>query len=110
MSGQFLKKQAKAISIAVWTYFAEHPTVDRKSRLPIKLRKAIRFYWNKCPLCDWYWFEEPRCNGCPLGSCTESGSAFNRWAEPSKYNPDNTIAIRRRAAEEILAKIEAWEV
>jgi hypothetical protein len=102
--------EAKEISIAIWEYLVKYPTIFCKSSLPKDLWKRVRGMFNHCPLCALYWLRTPKCGGCPLVSCTEFGDAFNRWAEPSKYNSDNTIAIRKQAAEEILNKIKAWKV
>jgi hypothetical protein len=97
------KREAKALCLEVWRYLAEHPETARKSDLPKALYARISSLQCECPLC-----EVCSCGQCPLQTeqymCTDEGEPYVRWSNVRK--PEE----RRKAAEEIVQRVEAWEV
>jgi hypothetical protein len=95
--------EAKALSLEVWRYLAEHPEIGKKELLPDEFYEKIENLTCECPLCDLYRSEkiEPICPKCPLGRCDE-GSFFLMWL----YGFGEA---RQAAAQKIVAAIEAWE-
>jgi len=102
------KLRAKNLSLKVWKYLAKHPEIPDKLDLPYWLHKQITRKLNECPLCEYF---NGKCRFCPLKSCDTSSSLFVKW-NIAKNNKDyNTaVLIRRKAAEKIVKKIEAWKV
>jgi hypothetical protein len=78
-------KEAKELTIEVWTYFAEHPEIRRKYELPKILYEKIEYLCNECPLCVLFLkgHEEKKCEYCPLNlsghKCRQKGSYFYCW-------------------------------
>jgi hypothetical protein len=104
------KKEVKELSLKVWRYLAEHPEITRKQDLPGELYGAIRNLMCECPLCELlltiYSFGCPR---CPLSEgedyyCCTPGQPYYRWGKAAFAKE------RKEAAEEIVRRIEAWEV
>jgi len=98
------KKRAKALSLEVWGYLAEHPELDSKWQLPYHLHKKISRYIFECPLCELFFnVEKIQCYGCPLKHCRK-GSPYYKWSSA------NEKSFRRRFAQQIVNIIQAWEV
>jgi hypothetical protein len=95
------QKEAKAVSLEVWQYLAEHPEKCSKYSIPKELLDKVRNFQFACPLCDLFYQND--CDGCPLHSCN-GGSYFGVWSE--FHNPK---AKRQVAAQKIVAAIQAWE-
>jgi hypothetical protein len=103
------KLKAKALSLEVWRYFVEHPEIRFKEELPNELYLKIKSFFNRCPLCElFHGLGTVSCPGCPLSgrgySCDSKGQSYNRWRVAK------TSEKRREAAEEIVRRVEAWEV
>jgi uncharacterized Zn finger protein (UPF0148 family) len=103
------KLKAKSLSLEVWRYFVEHPEMEIKENLPGELYSKIKFLHNRCPLCElFHVLGSVSCPGCPLSgrscSCNSKGQSYNRWRVAK------TPEKRREAAEEIVRRVEAWEV
>ena len=124
------RKEAKARSVAVWEYLADHPEAEKES-LPKKLMQKIANCLCGCPLCELYW-ERDKATGnlictekCPLSArgecCGDTESLFNLWAS-LQYDLDdaqdrcdgqayqNLLAERQGYAQGILDIIKDWEV
>jgi len=90
------------LSLEIWQYLAEHPSINCKENLPYSLFEKIKHLKHRCPLCEL----PPRdvCKGelCPLKSCTTYTSYFNIW---SHFNKE----FREVAARGIVDAIQAWE-
>ncbi|MDR1325281.1 MAG: hypothetical protein LBK00_04510 [Treponema sp.] len=103
------KKEAKALSLEVWTYRAEHPELDNKHDLPPALWEKIAGLKGFCPLCELFRNSGSLCQDCPLNKagerCAALGSAYNRW-ETSKFSDAKTSG---EAAGRIVKIISAWE-
>ena len=99
-------KEAKELTLKVWRYLARHPKIDHKYKLPIKLYTKVANMLNTCPLCTLFYGGCVTCLGCPLRGCG-LGSVYNDWSTsiPSKLG----IRVRREAAQNIVAILEAWE-
>jgi hypothetical protein len=104
------QKEAKELTIEVWTYLAEHPECAYKCQIPDNLYERIHIYTNDCPLCElgmtiWH----RGCNECPLHKAGEGcGSASSAWHKWIKSDPADT-ATRKDAAELIVKIVSAWE-
>lgn len=95
-------KQAKELSLEVWTYLRDHPEIERKRWLPSELYDKIEHLTCRCPLCDYL---EHACYNCPLEYCGP-GSDFYDWHTAEV----NDKTLRQKAAANIVKKIEDWEV
>jgi hypothetical protein len=97
------EREAKELCLEVWRYLAEHPETARKSDLPKALYARISSLQCECPLC-----EVCSCDQCPLytkqRACSDEGEPYARW------NHARTPGTRRKAAKEIVQRVEAWEV
>ena len=92
------KPEAKALTIEVWTYLAEHPEIEYKSDLPDLLYRKIAGLSCQCPLCEVFSFQHEK---CPLLDCS-SPSPYDRW----EYT--RVMEVREKAAREIVAIVSAW--
>ena len=95
-------KQAKELSLEVWTYLRDHPEIENKGQLPSELYDKIEPLRSRCPLCDCL---EQCCYNCPLEYC-DTGSDFDDWCTSEVDDK----ALRQKAAANIVKKIEDWEV
>ena len=93
--------EAKALSLEVWQYLAEHPEIKYKRDLPKAIFSKIEKLENTCPLCELYYDDYSGCPECPLEDCTYF-SLYGRWCYCSKDE-------RQSAAQAIVNKIKAWE-
>jgi hypothetical protein len=99
------KKEAKEISLEAWRYLAAHPEIEYKRDLPESIFSKIISLIHYCPLCAVH----KDCKGCPLyedrkADCSEPNNVYYKWS----------IAYwdyeREEFAQEIVRRIEAWEV
>lgn len=97
-------KEAKALSLEIWTYLAKHSKLKSKVELPAKLYHKIVDLRCECPLC-----EAVHCNACPLCPCVRRPSDMSRGIYGIWLSARSTTA-RRRAATEIVKRIKAWRV
>jgi hypothetical protein len=99
-------KEAKEKTLHFFQYIAAHPEVKSKSNLPIEMRKELKHYYNTWPLCqflnDLYFLSS--CDKCPLEKCTT-----NRQSPYYKWMMAETDKVRQRAANQVVARVEAWE-
>lgn len=110
-------KEAKDVSLEVWSYFRDHPEVKRKKELPLEIYNKITLLAQECPLCElsnrkimFYCF---RGNGeeedgriiCLLAV----GSSSNCMLYDNWYLSE-TDEERREAADTIVKRLEAWDV
>jgi hypothetical protein len=106
------EKRAKELSLEVWRYLAEHPTIARKDDLPKKLWKKIRVLESSCPLCELFEYDcrSAAMAKCPLllakECCFKIDSLWEKW-RGSCFSDTET---RREAAAGIIKIIEGWEV
>jgi hypothetical protein len=100
------QKEAKELSLELWTYLAEHPRCQEKNRVPRKLYSKIEELSCRCPLCEM--FEKYDCGGCPLKTagqkCSYKNSAYRLW----NSSTIDEISQRKKAAERIVQIISAW--
>lgn len=84
------KREAKALTIEVWTLLAEHPEWD-KDDLPLALLKRIYHLRCRCPLCELFYGRN--CRGCPLRELPNPKSCpyWRDW-ELSRVGSDRTDA------------------
>jgi hypothetical protein len=103
------KAEAKALSLEVWGYLAEHPECLDKSKMPPALYYKVKDYIFACPLCEL--FRMSRCVGCVLcklgGACGIRGSAYDTWRNARVSRAGN--AIREAAAKRIYEIIQTME-
>jgi hypothetical protein len=98
------KQEAKVLSLEVWEYLANHPTIDDKCDLPAKLFRKINKLSAYCPLCEV--FGDCSINkDCPLYDCVDpaSNNLYSLWCQAK------TPEERRKYAAGILSLIQAWE-
>jgi hypothetical protein len=100
-------KEAKEKTLYFWRYIAAHPEIEKKLDLPEEMYQELMEYDNKCPLCSYadsirrdY---TNRCSYCVLETCC-FGSVYSNWTD-AKTNEE-----RQQHANELVAKVEAWEV
>lgn len=99
------KRKAKSLSLKVWRYLAEHPELKSKRELPSALFKQLKQMSAWCPLCECFRLRNRfGCNECPLNYCLSPNASYCRWLSA------RTIKERKKAAEEVVKLIEAWEV
>jgi hypothetical protein len=100
------KQEAKAMTLEVWGYLAEHPEIKEKRCLPDYLFNKIRHLVCGCPLCEVFESVGIGCFGCPLSvgglCCASRGRSFSLWVR-AENDQD-----RRAAAKEIVRLVEAW--
>ena len=102
------KREAKRITIKVWTHLAEHPEIARKEDLPINLYDEINSFIADCPLCELFYRKD--CEGCPLYNVSKStycagvGEVYGRWVNAKEEK------TREESASAIVAKVRAWKV
>ncbi len=85
----------------MWKYLAEHPEIEFKCHLPNELWQIIFNYVNNCPLCECFEFDP--CDLCPLNNCSDTNALYTKWYRGNQIE-------RKQAAEEIVRRIEEWEV
>lgn len=107
-------KKAKADSLAVWRYLAEHGEIALKKSLPESIFRKIEYDECFCPLCTIF-DKADTCAGCPLTAgharCSSYSAPYFRWANADLFNTtEEAEEARVKAAREIVALIEAWEV
>jgi hypothetical protein len=102
-------KEAKEKTLYIWRYIAAHPEIAYKTGLPQEMWLKIAGYVNICPLCAWFLTRSvyEGCRNCPLEDYSFSGyicGIYQRWRH-AKTNEE-----RQQAANELVAKVEVWEV
>lgn len=127
------KEEAKRITLEVWQYLADDPSIDSKLDHRVPHVNELKEMRNNCPLCQLFLVQGLdrlwRCNGCPLAGdggsfgfgCVED-SPYGRWENAylqvkEEYEfqddaglPQRAEEIRESAALEIVNKVKAWEV
>jgi hypothetical protein len=102
-------REAKELSLKVWRYLTEHPEIKHKKNLPDFLWKRIRHLRHACPLCEINYIAFC-CPMCPLKSCDDDDSLFDRWSNSELYASalkEDAETIHR--AQGIVDIIQAWE-
>jgi hypothetical protein len=100
------KKQAKKITLEVWTYLRDHPEIKYKSDLPDKLWYKIKKMVSTCPLCHIFTKKHITiCGNCPLGTELKTGCPY--W---KKWCISTTDQYRTKAASKIVELVKAWKV
>jgi hypothetical protein len=102
------EKEAKELTVEVWSYLAKHPSIRAKCDLPSALYDKVRLLRGECPLCALFDLsaEEdcPACPACPLARagecCSAEGSAYSDWA--ARWSP-------KKSAERIVEIVSAWK-
>jgi hypothetical protein len=101
------QKEARELSLELWTYLAKHPACRCKGYVPRKLYSKIWLLPAQCPLCEI--FNDDGCEGCPLKiagcGCKRKYSPWYEWAGSAIEETDR----RKQAAERIAQIISAWE-
>jgi hypothetical protein len=99
------KKEAKELTVELWTYLAKHPECYRKGQVPEELYAKIEELKGQCPLCE----VSESCDECPLwaagGGCGKYDSPYGRWANSAPHYRET----RMKAAREIVKIVAAWE-
>jgi hypothetical protein len=104
------KKEAKELTIEIWTYLAIHSRISRKYELPKILYDKIKYLCNECPLCVLFLkgHEGKKCEYCPLNlsghKCYRIGSYFYYWCNAK------TPEERSAAAWGIVNIVKEWEI
>jgi uncharacterized protein YfaT (DUF1175 family) len=95
-------KEAKEKTLYFWRYIVAHPKIKGKADLPKEMFEEIRRYARSCPMCE---FHQRDCRGCILYQCAITlDHPYQKWLN-AKTNKE-----RQQAANELVAKVEAWEV
>jgi hypothetical protein len=94
------KKQAKKITLEVWTYLRDHPEIDEKYKLPKKLYNKIKYLICECALCHTI-----NCNKCPLAL-----KKSYRCMEYDTWTHAVTSRMRKNGASEVVRLVKAWKV
>lgn len=101
-------KEAKDITVELWSYLVRHPHTVYKSSVPEELFNKIKFSDNLCPLCELFLAHEKGCPGCPLSAagqqCETGRDAYENWC--NAVNIDD----RSAAANKIVKIVSEWEV
>jgi hypothetical protein len=99
------KKEAKVLTVELWTYLAKHPECRYKGQAPKELYSRVKELQCECPLCE----VSETCGECPLKAagrgCLNDDSPYEYWARSDPYGKET----RRKAAWEIVAIAAAWE-
>ena len=109
-------KQAKKITIKVWSYLAKHPEIQRKDELPRSLYSKIENCRVRCSLCEYQSQirTSPKkllCLGCPLKK-KKNGlyicAGWDLWinSDCGKSGEEDRI----KGAKEIVRRVTAWKV
>jgi hypothetical protein len=96
------KKQAKKITLEVWTYLRDHPEIKRKFNLPKELWDKIKSFIGACALCE---IMPGECTGCPLNESMFACAGFMEWDRA-----DSTTKSRIHGASEVIRLVKAWKV
>jgi hypothetical protein len=101
------QKEAKELSLELWTYLAEHPECYARDRVPDELYSKVKMIEGFCPLCAV--FDNCFCTGCPLKiarcKCIGEDSPWSEWVNSSIKETDR----RKQAAERIVQIVSAWD-
>jgi hypothetical protein len=101
------QKEAKELSLELWTYLAAHPECYAKNQVPKELYSKIAVLAGSCPLCEV--FDGCFCIGCPLKiagcRCDYEDSPWSEWI----CSRIKETGKRKQAAERIVQIISAWE-
>jgi hypothetical protein len=105
------KKEAKAVMMEVWGYFAAHPECGYKKGMPPELYDKVKHCLGRCPLCEVFWNSDAGCRSCILFKadawCYSTVSSFYKWLSAPKGEAGN--AIRAASAKKIFDISEAWD-
>jgi len=98
------QKEAKEITLEVWRYLRDHPSIQRKQDIKKSLYEKIRDMKGECPLCEYF---DGVCSSlCPLEMAV--------YTFKCGYYCDFTGALedtrRQKAAAKIVELVEAWEI
>jgi hypothetical protein len=103
------KAEAKALSLEVWGYLAEHPECERKKDMPDAIYNKVKDFKNSCPLCELFYYRG--CKGCVLyesgEKCSNISSLYSSWCYPFIGEVDNEKS--KAAAKGIYEIIQEWE-
>jgi hypothetical protein len=99
------RKKAKEVTLEVWRYLADHPSIADKSGIPRELYDKVAGLRAACPLCALFDADRVKgCQGCPLEAegewCKRLGSAYDNWAH--RRRP-------KKSALRIVEIVAAWE-
>lgn len=111
------RKQAKALSLEMWEYLRDHPSIKCKEGLPDTILREVKHLFLRCPLCDLYFKDKlvkDQCRNCPLNKKSNDygcmGHSFddfyNNWCNSRKKG----VEVRRKAASGIVELIKKWKV
>jgi hypothetical protein len=92
-------REAKAITLEVWTFLRDNPEIDDKANLPKYLLDKIKYLRGLCPLCEIF----TSCSECPLRECMSGSKIYAQWKSAA------TDEERQEAAAEIVNRVLAWE-
>ena len=112
------ERETKELTLKLWRFLATHPERENKQCTP--MYEEVSHFLADCPLCEYFK------NGSIFGTCKDNGtcpllpkgeeygcqedSVFFRWHDAHKINPDKAEEIRQKAAEEIVRRVEAWQI
>jgi hypothetical protein len=106
------KKEAKALTLELWGYLAEHPECECNEDTPPELYEKIKYLSNQSPLCEINEYKAiVVCDKCALAragaECRRMSSPFMRWLHAPEGEAGN--AIRAAAAKETVDIVKAWD-
>jgi len=101
------KKQAKKLTIKVWSYLRDHPEIGSKAGLPSFLWKKLWLMFNLCPLCEYIKNKyegslNKNCKYCALDGCLGKKSLYKKW-ETAGCDEE-----RQKYASQIVEKTKKW--
>jgi hypothetical protein len=100
------EKEAKELTIEVWTYIAEHPEISGKNELPEELYSKIKNLEAGCPLCEL--FLKSGCTGCPLDAARNRCALYSSFY--SLWRCAETRGERSAAAWGIVNIVKEWKI
>lgn len=112
-------QEARELTIEIWSYLRDHPSIANKGNLPQDLYEKIEDLECQCPLCDYFYTHEKTkkaCTRCPLYDKDAGRNekafliiacrGFRRWMYAPKCNLTSGDSERYKGAKEILDLIE----
>ena len=107
------KQQAKDLSLQVWGYLKENPTLYKKD-VPAELLDQIKDFSSYCSMCEYHEYHNgDNCtdsNGiaCPLVQICDCNS--NAEINYTNYVQDKDLALKTRVINAIYDVILNWEI
>ncbi|MFA5174649.1 MAG: hypothetical protein WC438_05705 [Candidatus Pacearchaeota archaeon] len=94
------------LSLEVWEYLRDNPSISCKEDLPLILYIKIENMRGKCPLCEFlqtYYHGDMICTECPLNYCLDNEHPFTKWFL------SNQETMRAKYAGQIVDILHDWK-